>query len=56
MDQPWDPDQITTNNPRYPANRVRVLTQGQLNNYTTDDAATLTIKNPAVTKTLLHLH
>ena len=46
-----DPDQITTNNPNaYPRTGLGPNGKGELNNYTTDDAATLTIKKPLVSK------
>ena len=50
-----DPDQITTNNPNaYPRTGLGPNGKGELNNYTTDDAATLTIKKPLVSKKLLY--
>ena len=50
-----DPDQITTNNPNaYPRTGLGPNGKGELNNYTTDDAATLTIRKPLVSKKLLY--
>ena len=49
-----NPAQITTNNPdAFQRTGTGSTTQGQLNNYTTSNSATLNVANPAVTKTLV---
>ena len=51
---PGNPGQITPNNPNaYERTGTGSTSQGQLNNYTTSDSATITVATPTVAKSLV---